>query len=116
MKAVQITDVKKVELIDLPEPELKPGYAKIDAKALPPPERADMPEPGPPVPPPGRLVFGRNRYFWRQDAIKLPNSGWYLMIDDFLDGRAVVFRMLDSGLRPIRGGDSEIVCVIVREK
>ncbi|MBO5556996.1 MAG: alcohol dehydrogenase catalytic domain-containing protein [Oscillospiraceae bacterium] len=34
MKAVQITDVKKVELIDLPEPELKPGYAKIDVKAL----------------------------------------------------------------------------------
>lgn len=79
-----------------------PDFSRIDTR--------------PPVPPPGRLVFGRNRYFWRQDAIKLPNSGWYLMVDDFLDGRAVVFRMLDSNLRPIRGGDSEIVCVIVREK
>ena len=34
MKAVQITDIKKVELVDLPEPELKPGYAKIDVKAM----------------------------------------------------------------------------------
>lgn len=34
MKAVQITDVRKVELIDLPEPELKPGFARIDVKAL----------------------------------------------------------------------------------
>lgn len=34
MKAVQITDVKKVELIDVPEPELKEGFARIDVKAL----------------------------------------------------------------------------------
>ena len=65
-----------------------------------------------PTPPPGRLVFGQNRYFWPGDAIKLPSSGSYLMVDDFLAGRAVVFRLLDSGMRPVR----ELLCVIVREK
>ena len=34
MKAVQITDVRKVELVDLPEPELKPGFAEIDVQAM----------------------------------------------------------------------------------
>ncbi|MBR4393652.1 MAG: alcohol dehydrogenase catalytic domain-containing protein, partial [Oscillospiraceae bacterium] len=34
MKAVQITDVKKVELIDVAEPELKEGFTQIDVKAL----------------------------------------------------------------------------------
>jgi len=65
-----------------------------------------------PTPPPGRLIFGRSRCFWPGDAIKLPNSGSYLMVDDFLVGRAVVFRLLDAQMRPVR----ELLCVIVREK
>lgn len=65
-----------------------------------------------PTPPPGRLIFGKSRCFWPGDAIKLPNSGSYLMVDDFLAGRAVVFRLLDSAMRPVR----ELLCVIVREK
>lgn len=65
-----------------------------------------------PTPPPGRLIFGQNRCFWPGDAIKLPNSGSYLMVDDFLAGRAIVFRLLDSTMRPVR----ELLCVIVREK
>ncbi len=65
-----------------------------------------------PTPPPGRLIFGKSRCFWPGDAIKLPNSGAYLMVDDFLAGRAVVFRLLDSSMRPVR----ELLCVIVREK
>lgn len=66
----------------------------------------------PPTPPPGRLIFGRSRCFWPGDAIKLPNSGTYLMVDDFLAGKAVVFRLLDGQMRPVR----ELLCVIVREK
>ena len=65
-----------------------------------------------PTPPPGRLIFGRNRCFWPGDAIKLPNSGSYLMVDDFLAGRGAVFRLLDSAMRPVK----ELLCVIVREK
>ena len=65
-----------------------------------------------PTPPPGRLIFGKSRCFWPGDAIKLPNSGSYLMVDDFLAGRAVVFRLLDGAMRPMR----ELLCVIVREK
>ena len=75
-----------------------PDFSRVDTMA--------------PTPPPGRLIFGRNRCFWPGDAIKLPNSGSYLMVDDFLAGRAAVFRLLDSGMRPIR----ELLCVIVREK
>ena len=75
-----------------------PDFSRVDTMA--------------PTPPPGRLIFGRNRCFWPGDAIKLPNSGSYLMVDDFLAGRAVVFRLLDSGMRPVR----ELLCVIVREK
>lgn len=75
-----------------------PDFSRVDTMA--------------PTPPPGRLVFGRNRCFWPGDAIKLPNSGAYLMVDDFLAGRAVVFRLLDSAMRPVR----ELLCVIVREK
>ena len=65
-----------------------------------------------PTPPPGRLFFGRNRCFWPGDAIKLPSSGSYLMLDDLLVGRAAVFRLLDAAMRPVR----ELLCVIVREK
>ena len=65
-----------------------------------------------PTPPPGRLIFGRSRCFWPGDAIKLPNSGSYLSVDDFLAGRAVVFRLLDSSFHPVR----DLLCVIVREK
>ena len=65
-----------------------------------------------PTPPPGRLIFGRNRCFWPGDAIKLPTSGSYLMVDDLLAGKAVVFRLLDSEMRPVR----DLLCVIVREK
>jgi hypothetical protein len=65
-----------------------------------------------PTPPPGRLIFGRSRCFWPGDAIKLPNTGFYLHVDDFLAGRAVVFRLLGPDLKPIR----DLVCVIVREK
>lgn len=75
-----------------------PDFSRVDTMA--------------PTPPPGRLIFGRNRCFWPGDAIKLPNSGTYLMVDDFLAGRAVVFRLLDASMRPIR----ELLCVIVREK
>ena len=66
----------------------------------------------PPTPQPGRLIFGRNRCFWPGDAIKLPSSGNYLEVDNFLAGKAAVFRLLDEKLRPIR----ELLCVIVREK
>ena len=66
----------------------------------------------PPTPPPGRLIFGRSRCFWPGDAIKLPNSGTYLMVDDLLAGRGAVFRLLDSAMHPVR----ELLCVIVREK
>ena len=66
----------------------------------------------PPTPLPGRLMFGRNRCFWPNDAIKLPTSGTYLLVDDFLAGRAVVFRLLNSKLTPVR----DLLCVIVREK
>lgn len=66
----------------------------------------------PPTPAPGRLIFGKNRCFWPGDAIKLPNSGSYLMVDGFLAGRAVVFRLLDASMRPVR----ELLCVIVRER
>lgn len=75
-----------------------PDFSRVDTMA--------------PTPPPGRLIFGKNRCFWPGDAIKLPNSGSYLMVDDFLAGRAVVFRLLDSAMRPVR----ELLCVIVREK
>lgn len=75
-----------------------PDFSRVDTMA--------------PTPPPGRLIFGRNRCFWPGDAIKLPNSGTYLMVDDFLAGRAVVFRLLDASMRPVR----ELLCVIVREK
>lgn len=75
-----------------------PDFSRVDTMA--------------PTPPPGRLIFGRNRCFWPGDAIKLPNSGAYLMVDDFLAGRAVVFRLLDASMRPVR----ELLCVIVREK
>ena len=75
-----------------------PDFSRIDTMA--------------PTPPPGRLIFGKNRCFWPGDAIKMPNSGVYLMVDDFLAGRAVVFRLLDSAMRPKR----ELLCVIVREK
>lgn len=75
-----------------------PDFSRVDTMA--------------PTPPPGRLIFGRNRCFWPGDAIKLPNSGSYLMVDDFLAGKAVVFRLLDSTMRPVR----ELLCVIVREK
>lgn len=75
-----------------------PNFSRVDTMA--------------PTPPPGRLIFGKNRCFWPGDAIKLPNSGAYLMVDDFLAGRAVVFRLLDSSMRPVR----ELLCVIVRER
>jgi len=75
-----------------------PDFARVDTMS--------------PTPPPGRLIFGRNRCFWPGDAIRLPNSGTYLMVDDFLAGRAVVFRLLDAAMRPFR----ELLCVIVREK
>ncbi len=75
-----------------------PDFSRVDTMA--------------PTPPPGRLIFGRNRCFWPGDAIKLPNSGSYLMVDDFLAGRAVVFRLLDAAMHPVR----ELLCVIVREK
>ena len=75
-----------------------PDFSRVDTMA--------------PTPPPGRLIFGRSRCFWPGDAIKLPNSGSYLMVDDFLAGRAVVFRLLDAQMRPVR----ELQCVIVREK
>lgn len=75
-----------------------PNFSRVDTMA--------------PTPPPGRLIFGRNRCFWPGDAIKLPNSGAYLMVDDFLAGRAVVFRLLDAAMRPVR----ELLCVIVRER
>jgi hypothetical protein len=75
-----------------------PDFSRVDTMA--------------PTPPPGRLIFGRNRCFWPGDAIKLPNSGSYLMVDDFLAGRGAVFRLLDSAMRPVK----ELLCVIVREK
>ena len=64
-----------------------------------------------PTPPPGCLMLGK-RHFWPGDAIKLPKSASYLMVDSFLDGKGVVFRLLDSTMRPNR----ELLCVIVREK
>lgn len=66
----------------------------------------------PPTPPPGRLIFGKNRCFWPGDAIKLPKSHWYLQLDDLVAGKAVVFRLLNSTMHPVR----ELMCVIVREK
>jgi hypothetical protein len=75
-----------------------PDFSRVDTMA--------------PTPPPGRLIFGKNRCFWPGDAIKLPNSGSYLMVDDFLAGRGAVFRLLDSAMRPVK----ELLCVIVREK
>ena len=75
-----------------------PDFSRIDTLA--------------PTPPPGRLIFGKSRCFWPGDAIKLPNSGVYLMVDDLLAGRGAVFRLLDSQMRPVR----ELLCVIVREK
>jgi hypothetical protein len=83
---------------DLLPHSIWPDFSRVDTMA--------------PTPPPGRLIFGRNRCFWPGDAIKLPNTGSYLMVDDFLAGRAVVFRLLDSAMRPVR----ELLCVIVREK
>lgn len=65
-----------------------------------------------PTPPPGRLIFGKNRCFWPNDAIKLPNTGSYLLVDTFLLGRAAVFRLLDSSMHPV----AKLLCVIVREK
>ena len=41
-----------------------------------------------PTPPPGCLMLGK-RKFWPGDAIMLRNSGAYLMVDDFLEGKAV---------------------------
>ena len=64
-----------------------------------------------PTPPPGCLMLGKC-HFWPGDAIKLPKSASYLMVDSFLDGKGVVFRLLDSTMRPNR----ELLCVIVREK
>lgn len=75
-----------------------PDFSRVDTMA--------------PTPPPGRLIFGKSRCFWPGDAIRLPSSETYLMVDDFLAGRAVVFRLLDSAMRPVR----ELLCVIVREK
>lgn len=65
----------------------------------------------PPAPPPGRLMLGK-RAFWPGDVIKLPISGFYLMVDDFLEGKGIVFRLLDSSIRPV----TELLCVIVREE
>ena len=64
-----------------------------------------------PTPPPGCLMLGK-RKFWPGDAIMLRNSGAYLMVDDFLEGKAVVFRLLDTGMRPVR----DLLCVIVSEE
>ncbi|MBE6382157.1 MAG: hypothetical protein E7049_03970 [Lentisphaerae bacterium] len=82
---------------ELPQ-SIWPDFSRVDTMA--------------PTPPPGRLIFGKSRCFWPGDAIKLPSSETYLMVDDFLAGRAVVFRLLDSAMRPVR----ELLCVIVREK
>ena len=65
----------------------------------------------PPAPPPGRLMLGK-RAFWPGDAIKLPNSGSHLMVNDLLEGRGAVFHLLDSSFRPI----GKLLCVIVREE
>ena len=75
-----------------------PDFSRVDTMA--------------PTPPPGRLMFGRNRCFWPGDAIKLPTSGAYLLVDDLLAGRAAVFRLLNSEMLPVR----DLLCVIVREK
>ena len=75
-----------------------PDFSRVDTMA--------------PTPPPGRLIFGKSRCFWPGEAIKLPNSGSYLLVDGFLAGRAAVFRLLDRGMRP----SSDLMCVIVREK
>ena len=75
-----------------------PDFSRVDTMA--------------PTPPPGRLIFGRNRCFWPGDAIKLPTSGYYLYVDQFLLGRAVVFRLLNDNMHPLR----DLLCVIVREK
>lgn len=90
---------------DLLPRDIWPDFSRIDTMA--------------PTPPPGRLIFGRSRCFWPNDAIRLPNSGLHLMLDDLIAGKAVVFRILalEGGqLRPIRAGNSELMCVIVREK
>lgn len=34
MKAVQITDVKNIEIVDVPQPELRENYSEIDVKAM----------------------------------------------------------------------------------
>ncbi len=91
-------EMAKDNLSDLLVQGFWPDFSRVDTMA--------------PTPPPGRLIFGRNRCFWPGDAIKLPNSGWYLMVDDFPAGKAVVFRLLDSSMHPVR----DLLCVIVREK
>ena len=75
-----------------------PDFSRIDVR--------------PPTPPPGRLVFGRNRCFWQKDAIKLPRTNRYLYVDDFMGGKAVKFRLLDENKHQI----SDLLCVIVRER
>lgn len=82
---------------DLPH-SIWPDFSRVDTMA--------------PTPPPGRLIFGKSRCFWPGEAIRLPSGKWYLLVDDFLAGRAAVFRLLDSKMHPVR----ELMCVIVREK
>ena len=69
-------------------------------------------ETGASIPPPGRLVLDGDRCFYPGDAIKLPNGGFYMYVDDLLDGKGVVFRLLDSTMHPVK----DLLCVIVREK
>ena len=82
---------------DLPH-GIWPDFSRVDTMA--------------PMPPPGRLIFGKSRCFWPGEAIRLPSGTRYLLVDDFLAGRAAVFRLLDGEMRPIR----DLMCVIVREK
>ena len=75
-----------------------PDFSRIDTR--------------PPTPPPGRLVFGRNKCFWPKDAIRLPRTNRYLYVDDFMGGKAVKFRLLDENMHKV----SDLLCVIVRER
>ncbi len=64
----------------------------------------------PPVPPTGRLVYRKGRYFWPNETIRLPYSGSLINIDRIIQPNAVHFRFLTADQKPHR----DLVCVVVR--
>ena len=64
----------------------------------------------PPVPPTGRLVYRKGRYFWPNETIRLPYSGYMINLDRLIQPNAVHFRFLTADQKFL----TDLVCVVVR--